>query len=281
MPTPLIDTNVVTIGLNVPGPMAAARLRDLGARVTKIEPPDGDPLQSFSASWYSELAAGMTVETCDLKSTSGQAHMLELLAGADLLLTSQRPAALSRLGLDWATLHPRFPKLCQVAIVGYPAPDQNLSGHDLTYMAVNGLISPPDLPPSLFADVATSDQAALAALALLLERTRTGTGHYQEIALADAATRLARPLIAGLTRPGALLRGGFPGYNLYQCSDGWVAVAALEPHFYRRLCDALEIAMPAYDQLAAHFAARDVAHWQAFAATHDLPIAVVATAAAQ
>jgi crotonobetainyl-CoA:carnitine CoA-transferase CaiB-like acyl-CoA transferase len=261
--------------------MAAARLRDLGAQVTKIEPLDGDPLRSFSGAWYAELAAGMAVETWDLKSAGGRVRMQELLSRTDLLLTSQRPAALSRLGLDWAALHERFPRLCQVAIVGYPAPDQHVAGHDLTYMAVNGLVSPPDLPPSLFADVATSDQAALAALALLVERTRTGVGQYQEVALADAATRLARPLSAGLTRPGALLRGGFPGYNLYQCSDGWVAVAALEPHFYQRLCDVFDIATPSYERIAAHFAARDTAHWQTFAAAHDLPIAVVATAVAQ
>ena len=281
MLTPLIDTSVVTIALNVPGPMAAARLRDLGAQVTKIEPLDGDPLRSFSGAWYAELAAGMTVETWDLKSAGGRECMQELLSRTDLLLTSQRPAALSRLGLDWAALHERFPRLCQVAIVGYPAPDQHVAGHDLTYMAVNGLVSPPDLPPSLFADVGTSDQAALAALALLLERARTGIGRYQEVALADAATRLAQPLSAGLTRPGALLRGGFPGYNLYRCSDGWVAVAALEPHFYQRLCDAFDIATPSYEQIAAQFAARDTAHWQTFAAAHDLPIAVVAIAATQ
>lgn len=273
---PLIDVRVVSIALNVPGPMAAARLRDLGAHIAKIEPPDGDPLKSFNADWYVALSMGMAVETCDLKTAAGQAHLLALLGETDILLTSQRPAALSRLGLAWSSLHERFPRLCQIAIVGYPAPHQNVAGHDLTYMAVNGLLSPPHMPRTLFADVATSEQAAFAALAVLLERARTTQGQYREIALADAATRLAEPLRATLTRPGALLGGGFPGYNLYQSGDGWVAVAALEPHFYKRLCETLAIATPTYKKFAEHFAAKDGAYWQRFADSHDLPIAVVA-----
>ena len=260
--------------------MAAARLRELGAVATKIEPPDGDPLRSFNADWYTALAAGMAVEVCDLKAAPGRSRMLALLGEADILLTSQRPAALSRLGLDWPSLHQRLPTLCQIAIVGYPAPNQNVAGHDLTYMAVNGLLTPPHLPRTLFADVTTSEQAACAALAALLERSRTGIGQYREIALAAAAARLAEPLSAALTLPGALLGGGFPGYNLYQCRDGWVAVATLEPHFYQRLCGAFEITTPTREQFAERFAREDGAHWKAFAATHDLPLVVVAEAPA-
>jgi alpha-methylacyl-CoA racemase len=278
---PLTNVRVVTIALNVPGPMAAARLRDLGAHVIKIEPPEGDPLKSFHAPWYARLAAGMTIETWDLKSGAGKERIRQLLSSADILLTSQRPAALTRLELGWDELHQRHPRLCQIAIVGYPAPDQNVAGHDLTYMAVNGLLSPPHLPRSLFADVATSEHAAFEALAVLLERTRTGSGQYREVALADTATRLAEPLAATLTRPGALLGGGFPGYNLYRSRDGWIALAALEPHFYRRLSEVLGIVSPTYEQLAERFAMEDGAHWLSFARTHDLPIAVVADAPPQ
>ena len=278
---PLTNARVVTIALNVPGPMAAARLRELGAHVTKIEPPDGDPLRGFNAHWYARLATGMTTETCDLKSEPGRERILHLLNNADILLTSQRPAALNRLGLGWDGLHLRHPRLCQVAIVGYPTPDQDIAGHDLTYMAVNGLLSPPDLPRSLYADVATSEHAAFTALAALLERNRTGSGHYREVALADAATRLAEPLAATLTRPGALLGGGFPGYNLYRSRDGWIALAALEPHFHRRLGEVFGVNSPTYEQLAEHFATEGGAYWQSFARAHDLPIAVVADAPPQ
>lgn len=272
---PLADINVVTTALNVPGPMAAQRLRALGAAVVKIEPPGGDPLRSFSALWYADLAQGMTVETCDLKTAAGRTRLYELLARADVLLTAQRPAALDGLALGWDELHSRLPRLCQVAIVGHSAPDQNVAGHDLTYLAVHGLLKPPELPPTLFADIAGSEQAALAALALLRERDRTGIGRYAEIALAESARRLAAPRRAGLTAPGSMLGGGFPGYNLYRSKDGWIAVAALEPRFYRCLCEQLGVGAPSYEAFAERFAVETGAHWARFAAAHDLPIAVV------
>jgi alpha-methylacyl-CoA racemase len=269
---PLADKHIVTVALNVPGPMAARRLLDLGATVAKIEPPDGDPLRRSSPDWYAELAGGMAVETCDLKIAAGHARMHELLEKADLLLTSQRPAALDRLQLGWAELHARFPRLCQVAIVGHAAPQQNVAGHDLTYLAANALLQPATLPRTLFADVAGSEAAALAALAILMERERTGVAQYIEVPLADAARRLAAPRRAGLTVAGAILGGGFPGYNQYRTKDGWIAVAALEAHFYKRLCEELGASAPTYDAFAQRFAAETNAYWMQFAEERDLPI---------
>jgi crotonobetainyl-CoA:carnitine CoA-transferase CaiB-like acyl-CoA transferase len=272
---PLRDTRVITLALNVPGPMAVERLRDLGASVMKIEPPQGDPLKTINPQWYSRLTERVTLVRCDLKTASGFGFLLEKLADTDLLLTSQRPTALERLGLGWEILHARFPKLCQVAIVGFPAPHQNVSGHDLNYLGSNGLLQPPALPLTLYADVAGSEQAALAAVAVLLGRERTGSAEYLEVAIADAAKRLAAPRDAGLTIPGAHLAGTFPGYNLYRTSDGWVTVAALEPHFYRRLCEQLGLSTPSYESFAACFASQGNSYWSAFAAKHDLPIAPV------
>ena len=277
-PLPLTGKRVVTIALNAPGPMAAERLRDLGAAVIKVEPPAGDPLARFSPRWYADLVRGVKVEKCDLKTMPGQAHMYALLEGADVLLTSQRPTALPRLGIGWNDLHARFPRLCQVALVGYPPPRHNAAGHDLTYLAANGLLQPPRLPPTLYADVAASERAAFAALAVLLERERTGAGQYMEIALADTAARLAAPLRAGLTAEGAILGGGYPGYNLYRTQDGWVAVAALEPRFYERLCQRLGVAEPSYERFAERFASETNEYWSRFAEDNDLPVEPVAEA---
>jgi alpha-methylacyl-CoA racemase len=274
---PLAGIRVITLALNVPGPMAAERLRDLGASITKVEPPDGDPLKSLNPRWYRQLTDGVTVVTCNLKTALGSWFLSDKLANTDLLLTSQRPAALKRIGLGWDTLHARFPRLCQVAIVGFPAPRQNVAGHDLTYLGSRGLLQPPALPPTLFADVAGSEQAALAAVAVLLGRARTGIGEYVEVAIADAATRLAAPRNAGLTTTGGHLAGAFPGYNIYRTTDGWVAVAALEPHFYRRLCELLGVSIPSYESFAACFGSQSNSYWSEFAAKHDLPIEPVNT----
>lgn len=130
---PLEDLRVVSLALNLPGPAAAARLVALGAQVTKVEPPAGDFLAEAAPAYYAELAAGQRVVTIDLKTTAGLAELAGLLDEADLLLTSSRPAALARLGLDWASVHARWPRLCQVAIVGHAGAEADVPGHDLTY----------------------------------------------------------------------------------------------------------------------------------------------------
>ena len=263
---------VASTALNVPGPAACARLVELGATVVKVEPPAGDPLESYCADWYRRLHEGMEVRRLDLKGAAGREAMQALLAASDVLVTAQRPAALARLGLDAEALAARHPRLCHVAITGHPAPHADLPGHDLTYMAAHGLLAPGAMPPTLFADMAGAERAVSTALALLVARERTGHGGAREAPLEEAARALAQPLHAGLTRPGALLGGLLPGYNLYAARAGWIAVAALEPHFALALAAALGLASLDAAALAERFAARDAADWEAWARERDLPI---------
>lgn len=272
---PLHGMRALTTAVNVPGPVAASRLRDLGACVVKVEPPGGDPLCGFCPAWYDELCQGQDVTRLDLKDPDGRAAFDGLLAASDLLLTATRPAALAALGLAWSALHERFPRLSHVAMVGHRAPDADRPGHDLTYLAGLGLLTPPDLPRTLLADIAGAERAVSAIMALLLTRERSGEGGYTEVALADAAAPFAEPLRHGLTAPGGLLGGALPGYNLYEAAEGWIAVAALEPHFWERLQRALDLDQARYDDLAHVFGARSAADWEAWAAAHDLPITAV------
>jgi crotonobetainyl-CoA:carnitine CoA-transferase CaiB-like acyl-CoA transferase len=254
---------VVTTALNIPGPVAAARLRDLGASVTKVEPPTGDPLRLVAPEWYERLAAGMEVVQLDLKAES----LDGLLPGADVLLTSQRRGALERLGLAWAALHERHPGLAQVAIVG----GGELAGHDLTYLASRGLLDPPRLPRTVMADLMGAERAVSAALAALLG----GGGSYVEVSLAEASDALAEPLRAGLTAPDGVLGGGLPAYGLYEASDGWIAVAALETHFRSRLAEGLGLDELGRSELERAFRSRTAAEWEAWARELDLPVAAL------
>jgi len=133
MQKPLSNLTILTLAANVPGPVAAARLRDLGAHVIKVEPPFGDPLAVAGADWYADLHRDVEVRVLNLKAAADLEALAGLLARADLLLTANRPGALARLGLDWETVHIRFPNLCYVAIVGYPGDKAEVAGHDLTY----------------------------------------------------------------------------------------------------------------------------------------------------
>jgi alpha-methylacyl-CoA racemase len=274
---PLTGTQVVCLAIYVPALVAAQRLRAFGAAVTIVEPPTGDPLAGLCRPWHDALRTGQATLALDLKATAGRARFTDMLESADLLLTALRPAALQRLGLGWTALHARHPQLSHVAIVGYPTPRDNEPGHDLTYQAHAGLLQPPSMPRSLIADLAGAERATQAALAALVGRARSLGTRRIEVALSDAVDAFADPLRFGMTGPGQVLGGALPGYGLYAAADGWIALAALEPHFWTGLLDALGLSAAAADAAAldAMFKTRTAIEWERWAADHDLPIVAV------
>lgn len=244
---PLRGVRVLSLALNLPGPAALMRLRAMGATCTKAEPPapagmpagtPGDPMGQYNRKAYATLHDGVRVITVDLKTDKGQVALHKVLAATDVLLTSFRPSALAKLGLGWKALHKRHPALNLVAIVGAPGLRAEEPGHDLTYLADNGLVTGLDLPATLFADMGGALMASEAVLkAVLAQRLgRSGKGRFQEVALSDAAAWLALPRHWGLTVPTGAVGGAHAGYKVYPCKDGRVAVAALEPHFAAALC---------------------------------------------
>lgn len=268
----LAGFRVVSLAVNIPGPFAAARLQEFGAAITKIEPLEGDPLETYVHKWYQELTAGQNVLRLNLKAPADRQLLDTQLRESDLLLTSSRPAGLARLGLAWEDVHLHFPRLCYVAILGHPRPDENLPGHDLTYQAAMGLLSPPNMPNTLIADLAGAERACSAALSLLLNRERGLGAAYAEVALQDAAAAFATPLDFGLTAPGGMLGGGFLGYALYRAADNYIAVAALEPHFWVRLEKELGVPIASASVLDSIFSSRSAKEWEEWAKIRDLPI---------
>jgi alpha-methylacyl-CoA racemase len=246
---PLKGVRVLSLALNLPGPAALMRCRQMGARCVKLEPPapagapagaSGDPMKLYNPTAYAALHDGVHTAMADLKSERGQTLLHRELAKTDVLLTSFRPSALVKLGLTWKALHKQHPQLSQVAIVGSPGERAEEPGHDLTYLAENDLVTGLDLPATLYADMGGSLMASEAVLqAVLHQRGKAkGKGVYLEVALSAAAGYLALPRAWGLTQPGAAVGGGHAGYRLYACKDGRVALAALEPHFAASLCAA-------------------------------------------
>jgi alpha-methylacyl-CoA racemase len=276
---PLRGLRILSVGLNLPAPVAAQRARQLGARVRKIEPPGGDPVALMAANLYSELHAGVTVQRLDLGSEAGQRQLQRELARTDVLLSSFRPKAMARLGLGWRALHRRYPRLWQVAVFGcLAAPDA--AGHDLTYQAELGLVQQ-SLPPTLWADLCGA-QAALTALhQVQIGHLRGEPGRLLKIGLQEALAEAAAPRRWGLTRPGDLLGGRHAGYQVFACRDGRVAVAALEPKFAHALADCAGLSEPVnwlgrttQQALAAWFAQRGSAELRDLALQRDLPLVV-------
>lgn len=272
---PLGGVRILTLAVNLPGPVAASRLHDMGAAVVKVEPPGGDPLARMCPGYYAELSAGQEVVSLDLKDGEDRASLDDHLENMDLLLTASRPASLGRLGLSWPELHARFPRLSQVAIVGHPPPDVDAPGHDLTYQARFGTLSPPGMPSVLVADLAGAERAVSAAISLLFARERGQGAGYEQVALSEAARSFAGPLLQGLTAPGGVLGGGFAGYGLYRAQRDYVALAALEKHFWERLLGEFGIEGGECRDLERIFETRTAEQWEEWAAERDLPLVAV------
>ena len=255
------------MALNTPGPLAVSRLRDEGASVVKVEPPEGDPLHASCASWYAELHREITVERLDLKQDNGRTRMVHLLRDADLFVASQRPSALGRLQLDAETLLSSrigAVRLRHLNIVGELTRPE-VPGHDLTYLARAGLLGG-EMPKTLMADVLGSERAFSAALLLL----RQPPGARAEVGLYDSLAPLIAPLRHGLTKSDGILGGGLPAYGIYEARVGRVAVAALEPHFRARLYEELGLEMSS--ELTEIFKTRTASAWEEWALERDLPI---------
>ena len=245
IPQALKGVRLLSLALNLPGPAALMRCQQMGARCVKLEPPSGDPMQRYSPVAYAQLQSGIKVITADLKTEAGQKALHRELAKTDVLITSFRPSAIEKLGLGWKNLHRLYPALSQVAIVGSPGVRAEEPGHDLTYVANNGLVPGLELPATLYADMGGSLTASEAVLQAVLAQRTSGKGIRLEIALASAAQYLALPRHWGLTQPSGFVGGAHAGYRVYACKDGRVAVAALEPHFAAALCAAA--GLPASD----------------------------------
>jgi crotonobetainyl-CoA:carnitine CoA-transferase CaiB-like acyl-CoA transferase len=207
---PLRGTRVLSLALNLPGPAALMRLAAMGARCTKVSPPSGDPMRHYTPSGYDLLHTGVKHQTLDLKTEAGQAALHKLLPKTDVLLTSFRPSALTKLGLGWKALHKQYPALSLIEVVGAPGPGAEIPGHDLTYQAEVGLVNGMDLPPSLFADMGGALMASEAALKAILTLKTTGKGTRHEVALSDAAAWLALPRQLRMTTPDGAVGGAWP-----------------------------------------------------------------------
>ena len=287
---PLRGARVVSLALNLPGPAALMRLQALGARCLKVEPPGpavdgkalpGDPMGQYNTTAYATMHAGVRTLTIDLKGERGRAQLARELAKADLLLTSFRPSALQKLGLNWKAVHRAHPQLSMVEIVGAPGERAEEPGHDLTYLAEAGLIPGSELPPTLLADMAGALMAAEATLACVLQARAKGRGQHRQVALSQAAQWLALPRHWGLTLPSGAVGGAHAGYRVYACKDGRVAVAALEPHFTRALFQLAGLPPPDARAPFAPQARETIAAWalgktrqqlDALAVAHDIPL---------
>jgi crotonobetainyl-CoA:carnitine CoA-transferase CaiB-like acyl-CoA transferase len=238
---PLEGVVVVDLTRHLPGPYASRELLELGARVVKVEPPDGDPMTRIAPAWYEALNAGKETVLLDLKSQRERAR--ELCGEADVVLEGFRPGVAERLGLGPDQL-PGSVVYCSITGFGHGDRHELRAGHDLNYQGWAGLLhdTAPGIPAVQVADLAAGSLTAVAQiLAALLERNRTGQGSRIVVSMTHGSHRLAAHRLGGDPLP-RLLTGGLACYAVYETADGrHLTVAALEHKFFRRLCELLEL----------------------------------------
>ena len=232
---PLAGLLAVDLSRYMPAAFAARELLRLGARVVRIEAPEGDPLRSFAPRWHASLAAGTESVVCDLKSDDGLALANALCARADVVFDGFRPGVLERLGVRV----PERAVRCALTGFGSTGPRAQTAGHDLNYLGFAGVLADtaPTLPPVQIADLCAGALTAVGeVLAALLVRERSGRGARIEISMTHRSHALVAHRVGGDPIP-RLLTGGLACYGIYRCADGrWLTVAALEPRFFGRLC---------------------------------------------
>jgi alpha-methylacyl-CoA racemase len=281
---PLAGLLVVDLTRYLPGPFASRELLRLGARVVRLEAPGGDPLRKLAPAWHDALNAGKESIELDLKADHAAGR--ELCTQADVVLESFRPGVVERLGIGPEDLSER---VVYCSFTGF-GPDDRRAGHDLNYQGWAGLLADtaPAMPPVQIADLGAGLHAVAQILAAVLERERTGRGTRLVVSLTGSVHELAAHRLGGEPFP-RLLTGGLACYRIYATADGrHLTVAALEPRFFRRLCELIgrpELAErqwqaeqePLADELAEAFAAKPLATWLELFDGEDVSVGPVAT----
>ena len=264
MTAPLEGIRVLDLTRLLPGPACTLHLADLGADVVKVEDTGaGDYARTLGAvddrpsAFFRHVNRHKRSIALDLKDARGRAAFLALARAADVVVEGFRPGVVASLGVDFDAVRAVRPSIVYASISGYgqTGPRAARAGHDVNYLGYAGVLDqtgvrggPPALSNLQIADLLGGAMAAATAICAALVGARaTGRGRYVDVAMADGA--LAHNLFAlqaleqrGDTMPRGedLLTGGVPCYGVYATSDGrWLAVGALEPKFWRALCDTI------------------------------------------
>lgn len=248
-----------------PGPFTGLMLADYGASVVRV-----DRVTAPSTPSPDVLVRGKSSICIDLKSPDGRDLFLKLIPNVDVLIDPFRPGVLEKLGLDpkevLMTLNPR---LIVARLTGFRRDGKYaaMAGHDLNYLAVSGVLStlgpanrvgehgrplPPSPPGNLLADFAGGGHMCFTGILLAIaHRARTGEGQIVESNMVDGVSylatmpRLSRRIPGQWDRPRGenLVDGGCPYYGVYECKDEgrYMSVAALEPQFFKALCQGLKV----------------------------------------
>jgi len=314
MPGPapaLAGIRVLDLASVGPAARASRTLADYGADVVKVGAvPRAGSVQIVPPYYAYSGNRGVRRALFDLKDDEGREAFLTLADSADVVIESFRPGVVRKLGIGYDTVRSRNPRVvyCSTSGFGQTGPRSAWAGHDVNYLATAGFLDcsgrradgRPALPGATVADIAAGGmQAAMAIMAALVGRERTGEGEYLDVSIADGALAMMSlyvdEFLATGVEPGPghyILTGRYACYEIYECSDArFVSVGAIEPQFWKNLCRLLGLERYADAQLddalqdeistamAEVFASRTRDEWVAELGPADTCVAPVNTVA--
>jgi crotonobetainyl-CoA:carnitine CoA-transferase CaiB-like acyl-CoA transferase len=293
---------MLDLSRQLPGPFCSMLLADLGMDVLAVLSPT-DPM----GTGVPLLGRNKRSLTLNLKSPEGRDIFHRLARDADIVLEGARPGAAARLGVDWETLRAINPRLVYCSISGYgqDGPYRDRVGHDVNYLGYAGVIgltgndAGPAIPGVQIADIGGGTlMATVGILAALWAREETGRGQFVDIAMLDGSVAWqvlnVMRWLADKQEPvrgETMLTGHHPCYAVYETRDRrHVTVGALEPHFWRTLCERLgfpeyaetqfaegETRLEMFRRVRARFRERTMAEWVAELGDLDICFGPVAT----
>lgn len=325
--TPLDGVRILDLSRILAGPWCTQLLSDLGADVIKIEHPDGgddtrrwgppwlkdgEGRDSAEAAYFHACNRGKRLLALDFTRPEGRARVLELAAGADVLVENYKVGGLAKYGLDYPSLSVRFPTLVYCSITGYgqTGPYAHRPGYDAAIQAIGGLMSltgerddrPGGGPQKVgvaVADLMAGMYAATSILAALRHRDRTGWGQHLDVSLLDCqvawlANQASNYLNGGLVpgREGSAHPNIVP-YQRFATADGFLMLAVGNDRQFARLAEVIGhpawAADPGYatnpervrhrdvlvPRLAAILATRSTAQWLAELEAAGVPAAPI------
>jgi crotonobetainyl-CoA:carnitine CoA-transferase CaiB-like acyl-CoA transferase len=312
---PLTGITVLDFSHALAGPYCTMLMAAYGAKVIKVEGPEGDigrtwgpPFLGSDAAYFVGLNSGKQSLAIDLKTAEGLETCRKLSQKADIVVENFRPGTMNRLGLDYASLSAANPRLIYVSISGYgqTGPRRLEPAMDLIIQSASGLMSITGTEAGetvktghSIADITAGLFSLIGAMMALEARHRTGRGQFVDVSMMDTVmstmiSNFARYLASGkIPRPMGTLFDGIVPYRNYPCADREITIAVASDKLWKSFCEAIGRTdlsdHPDYNSnqlrvknravlepmLEAMFRSRPAEHWVDLFARHGVPATVV------
>jgi CoA:oxalate CoA-transferase len=266
---PLSGIVILDLSRILAGPYCTLLLAELGARVIKVEPPNGGddarqygPFKNGKSTYFASVNRGKESIALDLKSAAGRSTFDRLLDKADALVENFRPGTMEKLGYGWDSLHPRYPRLVYAAVSGFghTGPYSHYPAYDMVVQGLGGIMSITGHPGMPLTRIGTSIGdlggglfVAVALNAALLHRERSGEATKVDVSLFDCQLALLENAImrytttAEIPGPMGARHPSITPFEAFATADGHIIIAAGNDGLFLKLARAL-----GRDDLADH-----------------------------